>query len=199
MRYRYAGTGIVLLATIVLTLDADAGDEATDVAACNAGNAVKCEELAERYKDGTGGVKQDLGKSITYLEKACNFRSGRACNSLGVAWLEGKNPASVIDFTKAGAYYKKACEFSNGLGCFNLAMAYGSGEGVLLDRKLAAENFKKACDLEEAKGCTELATMYYRGKTLTKDVEMAKTLLEKGCKLGDAKACRNLELLKNPK
>jgi TPR repeat protein len=174
-------------------------DEAGDLKACNAGKAINCEQLAERYHQGLDGSKKDPTKAINFLDKACNLKSGRACNNLGTAWSEGKDGAAKVDHAKAGALYKKACELKNGLGCFNLGNVYRLGEGVTADVKVAFENFQKSCELDEAKGCTEEAIIHYEGKATKKDVPKAKELLDKACKLGSKAACKNLELLKNAK
>jgi TPR repeat protein len=190
--------GILAAGTLITVTNARA-DEAADTKACNAGKAVKCEELAERYHQGLENTPKDPAKAIGFLTKACDLKSGRACNNLGTAWSEGKDGAAKVDHVKAGALYKKACELKNGLGCFNLGNVYRLGEGVAIDTKQAFDNFKKACEMSEAKGCTEEAIMHYEGKAVKKDVAKAKELLDKACKLGSQTACTNAEKLKKVK
>jgi TPR repeat protein len=190
---------LYLMLPILLASTVASADEAGDIKACDGGKVGKCEELALRYTDGTDSSPKDPAKAMTFLEKACTLKSGRACNNIGVTWSEGKDGATDVDHIKARAYYEKACGLKHGLGCFNFANIYRLGEGVAIDPKLAFDNFKKSCDFSEAKGCTELAIMYYEGKVAKKDVGMAKQLLDKACKLGSEAACKNVELLKNVK
>src|SRR5438552_13546432 len=100
---------------------------------------------------------------MTFLEKACELKSSRACNNLGTNWSDGKDGAPTVDHAKAAALYKKACSLQNGLGCFNYGNVFRLGEGVEIDLLSAYLNFKKGCDLGEARGCTEEAIMYYEG------------------------------------
>jgi hypothetical protein len=171
-------------------------DEAGDVKACNNGNVAKCEELSERYLDGSGGVAKDPAKSIAFLERACTLNSGRACNNAGTRYSEGKDGAPAVEHGKARTLYEKACKLKHGLGCFNLGNVFRIGEGLPIDLKQAFTHFTKSCDLNEAKGCTELGILYYEGKAVAKDVKKAIALFEKSCKLGSQAACKNLEILK---
>jgi TPR repeat protein len=160
---------IVISATLLGLATTAHADEAADIKACNAGKAVKCEELADKYVEA-----KDEAKSLTFLDKACTAKSSRACNNVGTAWSDGKNGATSIDHAKAKKYYEKACGMKNGLGCFNLGNIYRLGEGVAVDAKAAFANFKKSCDYDEAKGCTELGILYYEGKGVCKNVEILK-------------------------
>jgi TPR repeat protein len=183
------------LAISLLLADAKSSyaDEVALVEKCDAGNMVGCEDLMKLY--GAGGASDNPVKWAASAEKACNLKSGGACNNLGVAWSKGKIGALQADLAKGNAYYKKACDLSHGLGCFNFANMSRLGEGVPVDLKLAFENYSKACDLAEAKGCTELGIMYYEGSVAPKNILMTKALFEKGCKLGSGLACKNLDIL----
>ena len=187
---------IAIILALIGTTTTVRADEAGDTKACTNGNAVKCEELSERYLDGTGGTAKDPAKSRAFVERACTLNSGRACNNAGTRWSEGKHGAPAIEHGKARQLYEKACKLKHGLGCFNLGNVYRIGEGIPVDLKLALANFAKSCDFNEAKGCTELGILYYEGKVVPKDVKKAITLLEKSCKLGSQPACKNLEILK---
>jgi uncharacterized protein len=187
---------IAIILAITATAAIAHADEAADVKACNGGNAGKCEELSERYLDGSGGTAKDPLKSIAFLERACTLNAGRACNNAGTRWSEGKDGAPAVEHGKARQFYEKACKLKNGLGCFNFGNVYRIGEGVTIDLKIAFTNFTKSCDLNEAKGCTELGILYYEGKAVAKDVKKAIALFEKSCKLGSQAACKNLEILK---
>ena len=194
MKYRLKSCIFMLLAISLLLANAKSSyaNEAALVAKCDAGNMVTCEDLVKLYA--AGGAGDNPVKWATYADKACNLKSGGACNNLGVAWSKGMIGAQ-IDLAKGSAYYKKACDLSHGLGCFNSGNMYRLGEGVAADLKLAFENFNKACDLAEAKGCTELGIMYYEGRVAPQNILMTKTLFEKGCKLGSTQACKNLDIL----
>lgn len=182
---------------LVSSMSIALADEAADVKACNSGKAAKCEELADKYLEGTGGVAKDPARHLSFLTKACDLKISRACNNVGTAWSDGKNGATDVDHGKARKYYDKACAMKNGLGCFNLGNVYRLGEGVAVDLKNALAQFKKSCDLDEAKGCTEQGIMYYEGKVVPKDVKKATELLEKACALKSEAACKNVEILKN--
>ena len=173
-------------------------DESPDVKACNGGDANMCEELSERYYGNSDDGKKtpvDPKKAMTFLEKACNLSSSRACNNLGTNWSDGKDGAPNVDHAKAASLYKKACNLGNGLGCFNYGNVFRLGEGVEVDKFAALTNFKKACELGEAKGCTEEAIMYYEGDPVRKDIDKAKRLFERSCELGSKVGCKNLQLL----
>src|SRR3954465_596468 len=98
-----------LLLPLLLAAAPAYADEASDTKACNAGEVAKCEELALRFTDGTEGSPKDGAKAMTFLEKACTLKSGRACNNIGVAFSEGKDGAQAVDHVKARNYYEKAC------------------------------------------------------------------------------------------
>ncbi len=187
---------IAIVVTVLGLASTARADSAADIKACNAGKAVKCEEVSEKYLEGTGGLAKDPAKSLTFLEKACDAKSSRACNNCGTAWSDGKNGASAVDHGKARKFYERACGMKNGLGCFNLGNIFRLGEGVDVDAKAAFSSFKKSCDFDEPKGCTELGILYYEGKVVKKDVKLATELLEKACKLGSEPACKNVEILK---
>jgi uncharacterized protein len=186
---------IAIILGISLATSAAQADEAGELKACNAGNAVKCEELSQRYLEGIG-TAADPAKSLAFLEKACTLNSGRACNNAGTVWSEGKDGAPSIEHVKARQFYEKACKLKHGLGCFNLGNVYRLGEGIPADLKLAFASFTKSCDFNEAKGCTELGILYFEGKATPKDLKKAIALFEKSCKLGSQPACKNLEILK---
>jgi TPR repeat protein len=194
MKHRLKSCIFALLAISLLLANATSSyaDEVALVEKCNAGDMVRCEDLVKLYA--AGGANDNPVKWVAYADKACNLKSGGACNNLGVAWSKGMIGAQ-IDLAKGIAYYRKACDLSHGLGCFNFANMNRLGEGVAVDLKLAFENYSKACDLAEAKGCTELGIMYYEGKVAPQNILMTKTLFEKGCKLGSTQACKNLEIL----
>ena len=192
MKYFLESCIFTLLALSLLLAKPSYADEVALVEKCDAGNMIMCEDLMMLY--GAGGAGDNPVKWATYADKACNLKSGGACNNLGVAWSKRMIGAQV-DLAKGNAYYKKACDLSHGLGCFNFANMHRLGEGVPADLKLAFENYGKACELAEAKGCTELGIMYYDGKVAPQNILMTKTLFEKGCKLGSTQACKNLDIL----
>jgi uncharacterized protein len=159
---------------------------------CHAGNVAVCEDIASRYD---AGRYENAIQWKAFSEMACEHKSARACNNLGVVWSTGKKPPLRVSLSLGNSYYKKACDLSHGLGCFNFANMYRLGEGVPVDMKLAMENYSKACDLDEAKGCTELGIMYYEGQVVEKNILMSFSLFRKACKLGSAVACKNADMV----
>jgi TPR repeat protein len=93
-------------------------------------------------------------------------------------------------YVEAAAAYKKACDrFAK--ACTNLGFMYSRGQGVKLNRPVAAEYYQRGCDEGDPIGCTNLGILY-RNRALSKSDGGAIELFERGCRNGDSRACREL-------
>ena len=101
-------------------------NEAALVEKCDAGNMVMCEDLMRFF--GAGGAGDNPVKWAIYAEKACNLKSGGACNNLGVAWSKGMIGAQttlpkVTPTTRRHAIFRTASAASTSPTCIVSAKA----------------------------------------------------------------------------
>lgn len=85
-----------------------------------------------------------------------------------------------------------ACDQRVAAACVALGKAYLRGEGVPVDKFLAASLFRQGCDLDDPHGCMFLAEAYRTGEGMLPDQARAFELYGRACDLGDGIACRSV-------
>lgn len=120
------------------------------LAACRAGDAKRCDELAFAYANGDG-VSRDFAAAAAWYDRSCALGHVDGCLSLGIAYAGGHGVA--VDLRRAADLYEKACQGGSAGGCFNLGVAYQDGTGVPKDHERAAQAFAKACRGGDTQAC----------------------------------------------
>jgi TPR repeat protein len=127
---------------------------------------------------------------IAFLTKTCDAGTLPACNSLGVAKLEGKLVAK--DVAGAIALWTKTCDAKNGLGCNNLGAAQHEGFAGDKDLKQALAYFQNGCGYGWMRACDAAGQMLGDGDGVPQDVPAATKLLAQSCAGKSADGCRML-------
>ena len=168
-----------------VSIKAERSQSMTDLEKCQDGDFEICAEL--------GDAEKDYKKAAQLYKKACDGGIMDGCNSLGIAYDDGKGVAK--DVYKAAQLFQKACDGGIMDGCNSLGLAYGDGKGVAKDVYKAAQLFQKACDGGVMKGCFNLGDAYYFGNGVAKDIYKAMKLFQKACDGGVIEGCNLLQKL----
>jgi uncharacterized protein len=161
-------------------------DPKKDEKLCDKGDAKACEELAEMYALGRGGVTKDDTKATVLFEKACSLGSAVSCEFRGKMLRDGRG--TPPDKLGAIVWLTKGCNGGAAGACTSLGLdAMQKG-----DKKSAVELLDKACSGKDKLGCMGLAGLYLHGNGVKKDVPKAKELLKKSCDYGAKQACEKL-------
>ena len=158
----------------------EANDEC--IARCDAGDAVSCTAIGQRYDTGKG-VEKDAEKARAAFEKACEKKDPQGCYELALGW--GDDQSRIANYTIA-------CDANIPKACTNLGFRYGKGRGVSADLGRARELAEKACKLGDSMGCSNLGLYLRDGKGGPKDLDRAVTLSRKACDDGEGPACDRL-------
>jgi len=158
-----------------------------DKAACKTGDMFKCLRLGLRYDTGYG-VKKDIERGFTLINKACAGGVAEACTTQGIMQLSGHGTAK--NEGAAVALFAKACAAGDMYGCSMLGSNYIDGGNVPQDIPRGLGLFAKACDAKLAKACAFLGMVYAEGKIAPRDPAQAGLLLGKACELNDKDACQ---------
>ena len=149
--------------------------------ACNKGNhGAACLELARNHRR-----NGDIGKAVSYTEKACGGGNAKGCTMAGGHYYSAikKSKNTKRDFVKSFRLYGKACDLDDIVGCMSYARMFVYGLGVEASEESAKKYYGKACDLEvkfwkmRRSACEEydgleqrlerLRKSYYKGKNIT--------------------------------
>jgi len=125
-------------------------EAATLAAACEAGDAVACNDLGVSYEHGYS-VPRDSVAAAQLFERACNGGVTDGCNNLG-AGLERREATRA----RASELYRRACEAGSALGCSNLGALYARSARTPADVRSARQLFERACAGGSATGCENL-------------------------------------------
>lgn len=81
------------------------------------------------------------------------------------------------------------CDEGNAVACYNLGWMYDHGDGVVVNKVLAARLYGRACDGGDTSACFNLGLNYEHGKGVPIDLQRALQLYERACLRGHQKAC----------
>jgi uncharacterized protein len=159
----------------------------TTEAACKAGTAAACEDLAGMYLLGRG-VAKDEAKAAVYFQAACNGGVAFACEMTGKMYRDGRgverNPGTAL------ALLTKGCDGGAYGACTSLGL-----DALKHDPKTGVSLLTKACDGNDKLGCMGLGGLYLHGNGVRKDPRRARELIQKACTLGAQPACEKLRTL----
>ena len=161
-------------------------------AACEAGNAVCCNDLGKIYEAGQGiGTKDDI-RAIELYERSC--RAGIVLGCRNFESMYSKGLGNSINARLAIELRQKACDSGEMKGCSNLGVMYENGTGFdKKDNARARELYQRACEAGEVSACSRLAHLYARSSELDKTVNQRVTkAFQKACDGGDAAICLDL-------
>ncbi len=180
-------------------------------------------ELGRRYREGDG-VETDKAKAAELLSKASDMGDVQSASSLGYMLLTGEgvdidlsgaelhlrraadsgDPTAMCNLgvmmsssAPEGSigWFERAASEGSLRGMKNLATAYSMGQGVPMDKNLAAEWYSKAADMGDIDSMCVLASMYRNGDGIYADKPRAAELYRKAADLGDADAQYDLAFM----
>lgn len=170
-----------------------AKDTAESRADCKEGDMFECLRLGWQYNMGYG-VKKDLKRGFSLINKACAGGIAEACTSQGIMQLSGFGTAR--DETAAYALFDKACGASDMYGCTMLASRDLGDENTPAEISRGLGLLKRACDASLPLACYFLGTIHAEGKVVPRDAAEADRLLGKACDLNNKDACQLLQQLR---
>lgn len=167
--------------------------------ACDADDALACNQLALIEHDGRGGAPRAPAKAAAHYRKACDLGAGVGCYNLSHMVRAGDGVAA--DDAEADALlerthrlYEKSCAAGGLTWCTNLAGLVQRGEGRDPDQGHARNLYRDTCERGDPIACLELAYMLREGTAGPADPDAAFALLDGACKGGSGPACNNLGL-----
>jgi len=165
----------------------DAGLAPRLEAACQAGDARACHELAVRTDEGQG-VPQDKARSHALYLEACRRGAMPSCANAAVQLLTGEGVARAP--AAAAPLLERACHGGLARTCFNLGVLLDEGRDLPRDAARAVTFFERACEDGEPEGCWSAAELL--AQVGPRDEARITGLHARGCKDGLGKACYNL-------
>jgi hypothetical protein len=148
----------------------------------------------DRYQQGVELFHQKrYPEAKPLLEAACNAHNVKACNNLGLFYMNGSGVPQ--DYFRAMTIFTQTCDAGENAGCINLGDLYHEGKGVEKNDIRAVELFSKACDAGNSTGCTNLGNMYHFGSGVARDDSRALVLYTRACNAGDGQGCNNLGIM----
>lgn len=126
-------------------------------AACDGGELQACTGLADLYRKGLGGLKNDAGAE-RLLKRACRQDEMNACATLGFIYnqgLIGEEP----DFESSRSYYKIACDGDVVSACAAYGNQLYGGVGGRYERVKGRRLLEQTCDQEFEWSCERLVDL----------------------------------------
>ncbi len=125
------------------------------------------------------GVEENIDKAMSYYEKAVKQDEPRACNNLGVIYIEGYHGIEK-NVPKGLELYHRSAEMGTPIAMNNLGVIYFYGEnGVEQDTEKGLEFYSKAAEARNAAANAILSFIYKKGKGLTKSLSKSKEYAQK--------------------
>ena len=156
-------------------------------AACDAGNALGCNNLGRANVEGKGGVTVSPKVAMDLFKKACEGGEVAGCNNLGA--LQANLPAVHRLGPRGADVYKFYCAgaFSAGCAAWGKPMSLWLGGNQNLSD--AVSSFDKACDGGLLVACVNQGAMLLVGEGASRDRMHAHDLFTKACDGGDPGGC----------
>jgi TPR repeat protein len=143
-------------------------------------------QLALHYNDGTGGVRKDMAKAISWYTKSAEGGYSSAQYNLALCYLDGKGVTR--DTKKAFEWFLKAAEQDHKQAQYNAGICYLFGEGTPKNSDKAIYWFTKRAEDRHADSQFNLALMYYNGDGVPRDRTRALFWSNQAVRNGHAKA-----------
>ena len=186
--------------------------------ACDQGNAVGCDHLANHYLTGAGlSTGSNLPMAQLTYQKSCTLGDSSSCTELKDPKLQ---PAPVIaakptssvsadalnkqgedyfsrkDYKHAAPLYQQACDAGQSFACTSLGYLYAQGDGVSKNLVTAVAYYRKGCVAGDMMGCADLGNHVRDGDAGSPaDPHMASIFFLEACNGGNDLACRSLAIL----
>lgn len=113
-------------------------------------------------------LEENERKAWEYYNLAAQQNCSSAINSIGIYYLNGKNPGHKKDIQKAKEYFKMAAEKGNIYSLNNLGKLY---EGK--DDKKSFNYYLRAANLEESWACNRIGECYRLGIGVERNIGLA--------------------------
>jgi TPR repeat protein len=143
-------------------------------------------ELGVHYHNGTGGVRKDMARAVSWYTRAAESGYDLAQYNLALCYLDGTGVTR--DQRKAFAWFIKAAEQGHAKAQYNVGVCYYFGEGTVEDINKAAYWFAKSAEQRDADAQFNLAMLYFNGEGVSKDVAKALFWFNQAVRNGHAKA-----------
>jgi len=149
--------------------------------------------LADLYRDGSGGLQQNDYEAARLYRLAADRGNAGAQYSLGYMYDTGRGVPK--DDREAVHFYELAVEQGDAGAHANLGGMYANGRGVPKDDRETVRLYRVAANQGNAAGQRRLGFMYESGRGVVKDEREAARLYEGAAEQGDAVARTNLAVL----
>lgn len=151
-------------------------------------------EIASRFAEGKGGVKQNYPEAIVWYQRAA--AQGEAISQYRLATLFERGIGVARDQSQARIWYQQAADQGNLKAMHNLAvLTTNAPEGASPDYATAAKLFTKAADQGLADSQYNLGVLYESGLGVAKDHVAAYKWYSLAAKRGDQEAARRRDQL----
>ncbi len=151
-------------------------------------------EIASRFAEGKGGVKQNFPEAIVWYQQAA--AQGEAISQYRLATLYERGIGVARDQAQARNWYQQAADRGNLKAMHNLAvMTTNAPDGGSPDYATAAKLFTKAADQGLADSQYNLGVLYESGLGVAKDHVAAYKWYSLAAKRGDQEAARRRDQL----
>ena len=165
-------------------------------AACDAGSAAACAELAHRYAVGHG-VTLSQQRARALFEASCKAGSGAGC--AGLSRMLDRGLGGPSNSYQALNKLDVACKASHATACVTLGRRVESGRDAAADPAGAYDHYRRAatlfgdaCDGSAAgrhEACASLGALLREGSGVPQDRQRGLALQERACNAGNASGC----------
>ncbi|MDR1073510.1 MAG: tetratricopeptide repeat protein [Treponema sp.] len=176
----------VSLADDLANIAAGKADATYWTARAERGEARAQYQLGVHYHNGTGGVRKDMARAVSWYTRAAEGGYDSAQYNLALCYLDGTGVAK--DQKKAFAWFLKAAEQGHAQAQYNAGVCYYFGEGAAEDPNKAAYWFAKSAEQRNADAQFNLALLYLNGEGVPEDRTKALFWFDQAAKNGHAKA-----------
>jgi hypothetical protein len=143
-------------------------------------------ELGVHYANGSGGVRKDMARAVSWYARAAESGYDPAQYNLALCYLDGTGVAR--DQRKAFEWFQKAAELGHAKAQYNAGVCYYFGEGTAEDINKAVYWFAKSAEQRNADAQFNLAMLYLNGEGVQEDVTKALFWFNQAVRNGHSKA-----------
>ncbi|HHO50206.1 MAG TPA: sel1 repeat family protein [Deltaproteobacteria bacterium] len=168
--------------------------------ACDAGEALACNQLGLWLHDGLMGATEDRQEAAVRYRRACDLGAGIGCYNLagmvssGDGGLEIDPLEARLLMTQTRQLYQASCDAGALTWCVNLAGLMIRDDLGSPDPRAAVSILQPTCDGGYGPACVELARLLLGSRAGRPDPERAEALLTAACDDDVEGACNDLAL-----
>lgn len=156
-------------------------------AACDAGDALGCNNLGRANVEGRGGVTVSPKLAMDLFKKACDGGEVAGCNNMGA--LQANLPAVHRVGPRGADVYKFYCTGAFSAGCAGWGTRMNLWLGGSQSLSDAVSSFDRACESGLLVACVNQGAMLLVGEGAGRDRLRAHDLFTKACDGGDPGGC----------